>query len=125
MYNKLTAFLLESFIQGPEKTKSKRYPVVGPKIRFDEMSRIFSERTSRPSKYDPTTIEQWGTTIAKNAGEGFREDIEQMMEWVAVAPKEKICYGTVDPSEDQSWSDLGVRASTFEEWLERSGWTGP
>lgn len=121
----LTAFSLETFILGPEKTKSKQYPVVGPKIRFDELSRIFSEHTSRPSRFDPTTIEEWGATIAKAVGEGFKEDIEQMMEWISIAPKEKICYGTLDPSEDLSWGDLGVRASTFEEWLERSKWSGP
>lgn len=63
--------------------------------------------------------------MAATVGKGFEEDIRQMMQWIAVAPRDRICYGTVRAEEDASWGDLGVRASTFEEWLERSGWQGP
>lgn len=48
-----------------------------------------------------------------------------MMEWIGIAPDERVCYGTMDREEDRSWEDLGVRASTFEDWLWRSGWRGP
>lgn len=60
--------------------------------------------------------------MAAAAGKGYEEDIRQMMEWVGVAPDERVCYGTMDPGEDRAWEDLGVRASTFEDWLWRSGW---
>ncbi|KAL2673594.1 hypothetical protein Neosp_012036 [[Neocosmospora] mangrovei] len=121
----VTALLPEVFAAGPEKTKSKTYPVVSPKVQFSDFSDIFTKTTSTPSSFKSTTIDQWGDTVAATVGEGYREDIKQMMQWIAEAPEEKICYGTMDPEEDTSWQDLGVRASTFEEWLARTNWKGP
>ncbi|KAM5344638.1 hypothetical protein ACJ41O_013173 [Fusarium nematophilum] len=118
-------FASEVFAAGPEKTGSKTYPVVSPKFRFSNFADIFTEQTSVPSSFKSTTIEEWGNTVAATVGEGYREDIQQMMQWIAKAPKEKVCYGTVDEEDDTSWEDLGVRASTFEEWLARSNWQGP
>lgn len=37
----------------------------------------------------------------------------------------KTCYGTMDPKDDTSLQDLGVKASTVEEWLARTGWRAP
>ncbi|GKZ17805.1 hypothetical protein AbraIFM66951_001069 [Aspergillus brasiliensis] len=121
----VTALRPEVFALGPERTASKVYPVVGPKIRFSELSAIFSTMRSQSAIYDPITLDDWGATVARTVGKGYEEDIRQMMEWITIAPDEKICYGTMDPQEDRSYADLGVRASTFEEWLERSGWHGP
>jgi hypothetical protein len=45
-------------------------------------------------------------------GKGYEEDIRQMMQWISVAPDEKVCYGTMNFRDDKSWEDLGVRAST-------------
>ncbi|KAH7160664.1 hypothetical protein EDB81DRAFT_943488 [Dactylonectria macrodidyma] len=113
------------FSAGPQKTGSKAYPVVSPKIRFSEFPEIFSKVTSQPSRFEMTTIEEWGATVAATVGKGYEEDIRQMMQWIAVALSDKICYGTMDYKNDTSWEDLGVRASTFEEWLARSKWQGP
>ncbi|GLA00430.1 hypothetical protein AnigIFM60653_008492 [Aspergillus niger] len=121
----VTVLRPEVFSLGPERTASKVYPVVGPRIRFADLPAMFSTMRSRPAIFDPITLDEWGATVARTVGKGYEEDIRQMMEWIAVAPDEKICYGTMDPQEDCSWADLGVRASTFEEWLGRSGWQGP
>ncbi|KAH7254464.1 hypothetical protein B0J15DRAFT_512727 [Fusarium solani] len=118
-------FVAEVFAVGPEKTKTKTYPVVGPKVRFSDFSDIFTKSTSTPSSFKSSTIDQWGDTVAATVGEGYREDIRQMMQWIAEAPEERICYGTMDKDEDTSWQDLGVKASTFEEWLARTNWKGP
>ncbi|KAJ4215769.1 hypothetical protein NW759_009629 [Fusarium solani] len=118
-------FAAEVFAVGPEKTKTKTYPVVGPKVRFSDFSDIFTKSTSTPSSFKSSTIDQWGDTVAATVGEGYREDIRQMMQWIAEAPEERICYGTMDKDEDTSWQDLGVKASTFEEWLARTNWKGP
>ncbi|KAE8312089.1 hypothetical protein BDV41DRAFT_577926 [Aspergillus transmontanensis] len=118
-------FAAEIFARGPEITASKTYPVVGPKISFSELATVFEATTSRPARFNPGTLHEWGATVSASAGAGFERDIRQMVEWITVAPDDKICYGTMNPDEDQSQSDLGVRASTFQEWLERSGWTGP
>ncbi|GLA92537.1 hypothetical protein AtubIFM57143_008889 [Aspergillus tubingensis] len=121
----VTALRPEVFSLGPEKTASKVYPVVSSKMRFADLPAIFSTVRYQPAIFDPISLDDWGATVARTVGKGYEEDIRQMMEWIAVAPDEKICYGTMTPEEDCSWADLGVRASTFEEWLKRSGWQGP
>lgn len=62
---------------------------------------------------------------AKMLGPAYREDVKQMMQWASEAPTTKICYGALDPEDDRSAEELGVTASTFEDWLKRTGWTGP
>ncbi|KAH8735241.1 hypothetical protein BGZ61DRAFT_473850 [Ilyonectria robusta] len=118
-------FASEVFAAGPQKAGSKTYPVVSPKIPFSQFSEIFSTVTSQPSCFESTTMEEWGATVAATVGKGYEEDIKQMMQWIAMAPSDKICYGTMDAADDTSWQDLGVRASTFEEWMARSNWQGP
>ncbi|KXG50517.1 uncharacterized protein PGRI_070080 [Penicillium griseofulvum] len=118
-------YAAEIFRLGPQKTSSKTYPVVGPKLSFAEFAKIFSDTTSRKAVFDPITLDQWGATVAATVGKGYEEDIRQMMQWISIAPDEKICYGTMDPRDDTSWKDLGVRASTFAEWMERASWKGP
>ena len=73
----------------------------------------------------PSTNEQWGACISAKAGPGYRQDIEQMMELINVAPDDQIYFGTVSKENDHSLSDLGVRASSFQEWIERYNWQGP
>jgi hypothetical protein len=115
----------EAFAAGPEKTGSKTYPVVSPKVRFSGFAEEFSNATSKPSRFESASIDEWGSVVAATVGKGYEEDIRQMMQWVAVAPSDKICYGTMSPEDDTSWEDLGVRASTFKEWMARSKWEGP
>ncbi|GAB1207105.1 hypothetical protein APSETT445_005813 [Aspergillus pseudonomiae] len=110
---------------GPEKTASKTYPVVGPKLSFADFARVFREITSQEAIFDPITLDEWGATVAATAGKGYEEDIRQMMEWISVAPDDKICYGTMDRSEDRSYEDLGVKASTLADWMRRAAWQGP
>ncbi|KAH8807098.1 hypothetical protein F5884DRAFT_676222 [Xylogone sp. PMI_703] len=113
------------FALGPEKTASKTYPVVGEKIKFADFARIFKEVTSQEAIFDPISLDEWGAIVAGKAGKGFQEDIIQMMQWIADCPDDKICYGTMDRKDDESWKDLGVKASSFADWIKRSGWKGP
>ncbi|KAJ5757523.1 uncharacterized protein N7511_006217 [Penicillium nucicola] len=116
---------LEIFALGPTKTASKRYPVVGPKLKFEEFAKTFTQMTGQEAVFDPDTLDQWGATVASTVGRGYEEDIRQMMQWISVAPDDRVCYGTMDSRDDMSWEDLGVRASTFAEWMERASWAGP
>ncbi|KAE8376673.1 hypothetical protein BDV26DRAFT_231428 [Aspergillus bertholletiae] len=118
-------YAAEIFSVGPEKTASKTYPVVGPKISFANFASVFKEITSQEATFDPITLDRWGATVAATVGKGYEEDIRQMMEWIAVAPEDKICYGTMDRGEDTSYEDLGVKASTFADWMRRTAWQGP
>lgn len=96
--------------------------MVSPKFPSTEFPAVFTRVTSQKAIFDPISLDEWGATVAAAAGAGYEEDIRQMMEWVGVAPDERVCYGTMDRGEDRSWEDLGVRASSFEEFLWRSGW---
>ena len=92
---------------------------------FSDFPQIFTAVTSQPAVHEPTTLEEWRSSQLGAAGKGFAEDASQMMEWTAVAPKDKIEFGTMDPNDDHSWEDLGVRATSFREWIENTGWTTP
>lgn len=89
------------------------------------MAAIFSRVTGASARYESISLEEWTSTVVSVAGKGFEEDIRQMVQWVWHAPADKICYGTMDPVADSSWEDLGVRASTFHEWILRNKWEGP
>lgn len=92
---------------------------------FSDFPKIFSEVTAQPAVHEPTTLEEWRSCQSAVAGKGFAEDACQMMEWTAVAPTDKILFGTMNPKDDHSWEDLGVRASSFLEWIEKNSWTAP
>lgn len=114
--------------KGPSpSTTQNPYPVVSPKISFADLPRIFTMKTGIPAIFEPISLDEWGQTVARAAGKGYERDITQMMEWVALAPDERVCYGTFAASDEvHAREELGVvRASSFAEWLDRTGWRGP
>ncbi|KAK7421195.1 hypothetical protein QQX98_002325 [Neonectria punicea] len=113
------------FLAGPEKTASKTYPIESPQLRVADLAGIFSKVTSEPARFEDISLEEWTATVTYVTGKGFEEDIRQMAQWVADAPPDKIAYGTMSPQDDTSWEDLGVKATTFEEWLNKTNWKGP
>ncbi|KAJ5776365.1 NmrA-like [Penicillium nucicola] len=118
-------FAAEVFALGIAKTKNKNYIVCSPKLRMDEFASTFTRVTGQPAIYSPISMDEWADLASKPVGNGFKEDIRQMMEWISIAPVDKVCYGALDPAQDSTWEDLHLRASTFEDWLRRSGWRGP
>jgi hypothetical protein len=92
---------------------------------YADFPRIYTEVTSQPAIHEPISLDEWRRIQSAGAGPGFAEDATQMMEWTAVAPTDKILFGTMDPKEDYSWEDLGVRATSFPEWIKRNNWTAP
>ena len=87
---------------------------------FSDFPKIFTEVTSLPAVHEPTTIEEWRSSQLVVAGKGFLEDGSQMMEWTAVAPTDKIMFGTMEPKADCSWEELGLRATSFPEWVKKN-----
>lgn len=90
-----------------------------------EMIETFTKVTGQPAIHDPITAEEFGEKTAPFVGPAFKKDATEMMEWAAILPADKICYGAFAEHEDHSFEELGLKASSFEEWLHRSGWTGP
>jgi hypothetical protein len=90
-----------------------------------EIAETFTRVTGQPAIHVPTSAEKFGEMTAGLFGPAMKEDATQMMQWAAIAPKNKVAYGALDPQDDRSGEELGLTASSFEEWLKRSGWTGP
>lgn len=99
--------------------------MISPKISMDEIASTFTAVTGQPAIHSPLSVDEWSDMTSAMLGQAFRVDVAQMMEWSGNLPENKICYGALDPEENRSEEDLGLKASTWKEWLERSGWTGP
>jgi hypothetical protein len=113
------------FHLGVSYTKDKTYLAMSSMIIPQEMAEAFTKVTGQPAYHSPTSFEEFGDAAAAMVGPAFRSDAIEMMKWAAEAPRNKRAYGSWDPESDRSAEELGVSASTFEEWLKRSGWTGP
>lgn len=94
-------------------------------MTFSDFARIYQEVTGQKAVFEPISLDEWATTVGASAGKGYEEDIRQMMEWIAVAPDDRICYGTMDAQDDRAWGDLGMRGSDFADWMRRVSWNGP
>ncbi|KAF4989057.1 hypothetical protein FGRMN_9387 [Fusarium graminum] len=119
-------FATKVFELGVDQTASKTYLVLSPSVTPKEMAEAFTRVTGQPAIHSPITPEAFGEATVQYAGPEFRLDAQKMMQWASVAPADKVCYGALDPTKvDETFKDLGIKASTFEDWLERSGWKGP
>ncbi|RDW93677.1 uncharacterized protein DSM5745_00999 [Aspergillus mulundensis] len=118
------AFAAKVFSLG-SKTSGKTYLALSQRVTPEEMVATFTKVTGQPAIHEPITAEEFGELTVPLVGPAFKEDATEMMEWAAVAPADKVCYGAFDEDMDRSFEELGVKASSFEEWLCRSGWTGP
>ncbi|TDZ39376.1 NmrA-like family domain-containing protein 1 [Colletotrichum spinosum] len=119
------SFAARVFDLGVDKTAGKTYPVMSPLITPDQMAATFTRLTGQPASHSPITPERFGEMTAPFVGPALKADAQQMMEWASMTPSDKICFGAMEPHEDRSFEDLGLKASTFEDWLRRSGWRGP
>ncbi|KAL6831323.1 hypothetical protein J3E69DRAFT_379165 [Trichoderma sp. SZMC 28015] len=118
-------FAARIFNMGLEKTHGKTYLAMSPPITADDMAKAFTRVTGQPAIHEPISAEEFAEFAVPLVGPGFKEDAKQMMEWAAVMPGDKICYGAMDAGQDESFEMLDLKASSFEDWLLRSGWTGP
>ena len=89
------------------------------------MAETFTRVTGKPAVYSPISFEEFGQLSSALVGPAFKEDAIEMMQWAAIAPADKTCYGALEPEAEKSSEELGLTASSFEDWLKRSGWTGP
>ncbi|KUL90929.1 hypothetical protein ZTR_00740 [Talaromyces verruculosus] len=110
---------------GPENTRGKTYLVLSPPITADEMARAFTRVRGQPAIHDLISAEEFAEFAVPVVGPAFKEDAKEMMEWVAVTPAHKICYGAFDSDQSEAVEMLGLKSTSFEDWLHRSTWKGP
>lgn len=89
------------------------------------MAEVFTRVTGIPAVHSPISFEEFGNLSSALVGPAFKEDAIEMMQWAAIAPDDKICYGALEPEAEKSSEELALTASSFEDWLRRSRWTGP
>lgn len=99
---------------GPEKTRGKTLVLSRP-ITADEMARAFSRVTGQPAIHDPISAEEFAEFAVPVVGPAFKEDAKEMMEWAAVMPAHKICYGAFDSDQSEAVEMLGLKATSFED----------
>ncbi|KAJ0414380.1 hypothetical protein BJY00DRAFT_318865 [Aspergillus carlsbadensis] len=118
-------FAAKVFNIGVENTRGKTYLALSPRVTTDDLVETFTRVTGQPAIHEPISAEEFGGMAARAVGPGFKQDATEMMAWAAEAPVDRVCYGAFPADQDRSFEELGVKASSFEEWLRRSGWAGP
>jgi hypothetical protein len=89
------------------------------------MAQTFTRVTGKQAVHSPISFEEFGDLSSALVGPAFKEDAIEMMQWASVAPNDKTCYGAFEMESERLSEELGVGGSSFEDWLRRSGWTGP
>ncbi|BGO92598.1 hypothetical protein NBRC10512_004304 [Rhodotorula toruloides] len=89
-----------AFTKGPAVTAGKTYPIEAPCCTMDDIAAqdeaVIGEKAMVPS-------------------------FKYVFSYVNELEPDSICHGTMRPEEDKSFEDLGVKASSFKAFLERTG----
>ena len=89
------------------------------------MARAFTRVTGQPAIHGPISAEEFAEFAVPVVGPAFKENAKEMLGWAAVTPAHKICYGAFDSDQSEAVEMLGVKATSFEDWLHPSNWKGP
>jgi len=124
-------FVRAALDKGPPASGHEFFVINSPNISYAALSETFTRVTGVPSAYLQTSLEEFRvlTERAYGLSEGksiLGLDMLEMAAWLAEAPSNKTLYGTMELSEiSKAERELGVRASTWEEFLIRTGFRGP
>ncbi|BGP33252.1 hypothetical protein JCM10296v2_005046 [Rhodotorula toruloides] len=113
------------FTQGPAVTAGKTYPVMSPALTPVEMAKQYHGITGEPAKFEPVPLDDVLNSFKAHpemGGPGVAKEMEDMFNHINDIQPGTTCTGTMKPEDDLGFQDLGVKASTFEAWLERTGW---
>jgi hypothetical protein len=113
-----------AFDRGPELMKGLQVPVCGQSISYSDLESKITAVTGVKATYRQCSVEEFEAR-AENSEE-WRKEIGALGHWLAIAPDNKTCYGTIE----MDWSievekDLGTKALSWEMFLRRTGWRGP
>lgn len=89
------------------------------------MADTFERVTGKRAIFSPISFEEFGELSSSLVGPAFKRDAIEMMQWAAEAPSDKVCYGALGSEDEGPTRELGMTGSSFEDWLKRTGWTGP
>jgi len=117
-------FARAAFDLGPDCMEGEDVPVSGPVFSYEDLASKFSAVTGIKAVYRQCSLEEFGKLEGVDGVKG--KEVRALGEWLAVAPDEGACYGTVGMDKlKQTQREVGVRALSWEQFLERTGWRGP
>ncbi|KAL7336653.1 cleavage and polyadenylation specificity factor [Rhodotorula toruloides] len=106
------------FKRGPRITGGKTYPVMDDVLTPVDMAKQYQTVTGEPAKFEPLAVEEYLDSVRTDPEMGGPEFAKEVEDWVhhinAIKPG-TTCTGA-------TFQDLGVKATTFDNWLERTGW---
>jgi hypothetical protein len=112
------------FDAGPEFMKGQDL-VCGQSIAYDELASKFTAVTGVKAIYRKCSAEEFAAS-SRNTIAPKNDSSKALGEWLAVAPDNMTCYGTIENSVlTEVEKGLGVKALSWESFLERTGWRGP
>ncbi|GAA5917812.1 hypothetical protein JCM5296_000854 [Sporobolomyces johnsonii] len=110
------------FNKGPSTTAGKRYPVMTEPVSMAELVEEYHRVSGEKTKFAPLPKEKTLEMVAQFMGKEFVREMQEMFEWMDDMPANKTCYGTMEKKDDTSYEDLGVKVSTLQQFMERTGW---
>jgi hypothetical protein len=120
-------FARAAFDAGPQFMRGQNVPVCGQLIAYEDLASRFTAVAGIKAEYRQCTIEEFrGRFDGQGIGEGEERDMAALARWLAVAPSEGACYGTIDLQHViEAEEGLQVKALSWEMFLERTRWGGP
>jgi hypothetical protein len=120
-------FARAAFDKGPEWMKGQQVPVCGQSISYSELATQLSAVTGIKAVYRQCSIEEFEKRLgAYKEVDVDQEDMMALGKWLTIAPDDKACYGTIEMDRLRAMeNDLGVKALSWEQFLERTYWRGP
>jgi uncharacterized protein YbjT (DUF2867 family) len=120
-------FVAAIFSKGIELTNKKTYAINAPPVTMGEIASTYKKVANEEAVVDPLSSQDLHDVMTKFAGPTFSHAYVEMMQALDSFPPSPFTYGplSIEGEKDLSFEDLGVRPSTFEEYLVRTGWRAP
>ncbi|GAA6011837.1 hypothetical protein JCM10207_004261 [Rhodosporidiobolus poonsookiae] len=118
-------FAAAVFTAGPSATAGKTYPIMAPGLTSAELAQEYHAATGEKVKVEPLTIEEavkQGGIVGKV---DFSKAFSDMFEYLDTVKPGTTAYGAMSTDDDESYVDLGIKASTLRDFLERTGFRVP
>ncbi|GAA5930048.1 NmrA/HSCARG family protein [Sporobolomyces koalae] len=111
--------------KGPQATAGKTYPINSTPITCAELAETYAQVTGERAEVDPLTLDTVSQILTSVAGQTFATALVDMLKFLDSVDPSPYTYGPGYIEHDTSYEDLGVKASTLESFLKRTGYRLP
>ncbi|GAA6006859.1 uncharacterized protein JCM10292_005476 [Rhodotorula paludigena] len=114
-------FAAAVFTRGPDATAGKVYKVVSAPLTGPELALEYHNATGEAAKFVPLPLEKALDLFVETTGNNAKQELGDMIKFVSTFPPGEHASSGSTPQYADAWDDLGVRASSFMQYLERTG----